>query len=399
MIDKSQLHFVYFVQMPLSVRDFKRFEFAKIISNGVKITVIDVSDICMLGINHKRTHYDQFKDVDLKVVTKNRDLINMLPVLNGANLVICHVGSGHIYPENFFVMRLISKSKTPYILFSNDMGPSSDLSVLKPSFFSRLRKMKLFSTFLNRVPLFFLSIRPADYVVYGGEKCLRPLRLVTEKTKSLWAHLSDYELYLDEIKNPEKTSDTAVFLDQNLGFHIGAKAPGFTQVVDPDYFYPRLRALFDRIESELGLRVIIAAHPRADYSQHPDLFGKREVQAGNTIKLLRASKLAICSYSTAAGMAVLFRKPLLIYTLRSISNLSHAHNPPEALARSLGTIAHDIANPSSVNLDNILKIDAPAYEKFVHSYIKSPRSSDKRLWELLIDVVLHCSGQKGELIN
>ena len=318
MTKKSTMHFVYFIQMPLSWRDYKRFGLAEIAAKGIKISVLDVADICMLGIDHKRDHYGDFKNIDITVFAKNRDPARALPLLDSADLIICHVGSGHIYPENLFVMRLISKCAAPYLIFNNDMAPSSNLDVLKPSFFTRLGKAKLFPAFLNRVPLFALGVKPAGYVVYGGEKSLRPLRLVTAETKAFWAHSDDYELYLDEMAVPAEATDTAVFLDQNFGFHDGAKAPGFTQAADPDYFYPRLRGLFDRIEGELGLRVVIAAHPRADYSKTPGLFGDREIQTGNTIKLLHASKLAICSYSTAAGMAVLFRKPLFIYTLKTI---------------------------------------------------------------------------------
>lgn len=388
MTEKHTMHFVYFVQMPLSRRDYKRYGLAEIVSKGIKISVLDVADICMLGIDHKRDHYGDFKNIDITVLTKNRDLARLLPLLDSADLIICHVGSGHIYPENLFVMRLISKSRTPYVLFNNDMGPFSDMNVLKPSFFARLEKAKLFSTFLNRVPLLALGVKPAGYVVYGGEKSLRPLRLVTAETKAFWAHSNDYELYLDEINTPTETTDTAVFLDQNFGFHDGAKAPGFTQAADPDYFYPRLRELFDRIEAELGLRVVIAAHPRADYSKMPDLFGDREIQTGNTIKLLHASKLAICSYSTAAGMAVLFRKPLFIYTLKTIGNLSYAHNPPAAMARAAGTIVHDLDAPDKVDLTNALGLDYDAYENFESSYIRSSRATKKRLLDILMDIGL-----------
>ncbi len=388
MTEKHPMHFVYFVQMPLSLRDYKRYRLAEIASKGIKISVLDVADICMTGIDHKRDHYGDFKDIDITVLAENRDLARALPLLDSADLIICHVGSGHIYPENFFVMRLISKCAAPYLIFNNDMAPLSNLDVLKPSFLARLGKARLFSSFLNRIPLLALGVKPAGYVVHGGEKSLRPLRLVTAETKVFWAHSNDYELYLDEMNTPDEITDTAVFIDQNFGFHDGAKASGFTQAADPDYFYPRLRGLFERIEAELGLRVVIAAHPRADYSKMPGLFGGREIQTGNTIKLLHASKLAICSYSTAAGMAVLFRKPLFIYTLKTISNLSYAHNPPAALARAVGTLAHDLDAPDEVDLTAALDIDRKAYEDFETSYIRTSRSPKKRLLDILVDIGL-----------
>jgi len=241
---------VFVVQMPVSARDFRRFHFAELTHAGASVAVLDVSSIVMRGIDHDRSHYRNFQAIDISVVDDKQDLPRHQVVLDEADLIVCHVGGGFLYPENHAVLRLVSKSTAPYVVFSNNAIPSWNREAKAPPIMGRLLGKRPWVTALNRLPLGAIGIRRADYVIYGGSGSRIPMRLIGPETEAIWAHCNDYLLFQKLVDHGEmrETEATAVFIDQNLGFHPGADASGFRQAVTVSEFYPRLRRLFDRLE-------------------------------------------------------------------------------------------------------------------------------------------------------
>lgn len=376
---------VYVVQMPISERDYTRFQFRELIEAGVGVSVIDASAVVMRGVAHDRSDFPKFADLGMHVVANPAELRVVQPVLDRADLVVCHVGSGFLHPDNRAVLRLVSHSPTPYAIFCNNAIPLWNRAVARKSILTRLANMKPAVTLINRLPLWSLGVRRANFAIHGGENSRIPMRLIGPKTTPVWTHCNDYQIYR-QTEPAAETEPTVVFIDQNLGFHPGATAPGFRQSVTVSEFYPTLRRLFDRLETELSLRVIIAAHPRAHYDEHPGLFGAREIVHGRTAELLARCRLAMCSYSTAANLAVLAGKPMLIYTTPSIRRTDYIQTAPEALARALGTVAHDISDPESVSLTDILAYDEAAYDGFLEAYIKTDRAPDIPIWQTLVEL-------------
>lgn len=391
----------FLVQAPFSQRDVARYGIERLRANRIAIKIIDTSMIANPGGRFGVTNEKVFGNAEVSIVTHRDDLDHIKTILDDASLVVCEVGSGFVDYHTLPILRHLSRSSTPYLIPSTTAIPTSDRAHHRPSLFRRVRSAGLIRPLLNRVPLAALGLRIANYVVFGGSRSYRPMPLVGPGTTTLWSQATDQDIIEDEIaaRPVVPITNIAVFLDQYFGFHPGAFVHGFQHAVDSHTFYPLLRRLFDRIEAELGLSVVIAAHPRADYTNKSDIFGPRPIIYGKTARLVRESRLAICSFSTAAGLAVLCDKPLLIYTLPSITNLPYVHDAPGALAKALGRITIDISDPDALTLDTgLFTVDHEAYRRYRERYIKSDRASGERLGDILLRLCLEATRTKSTII-
>ncbi len=205
-------------------------------------------------------------------------------------------------------------------------------------------------------------------------------------TQAIYAHAMDYDLFLTERENHTDHGNLAVFIDDCVGFNLDFQMMGEKSPVSAEDYYPRLRALFDRVETELGVEVVVAANPRMDYRAHPHLFGPRRVEYGKTAALVAGSRLVIGGRSTALGFAVLFRVPILLVAMRA--QRDHWSNRPafDLFTRDLGTPVHLFDDPAAVDLTHALETDAGAYDRYLETYFKVPEAPERGLyWEIVFD--------------
>jgi hypothetical protein len=382
-------HLIFLHQMPVSERDFRRWGFAKLIAKGIKVSCLDVCDIAMPQIPHDRSRYAQYTSIDVHVIGKD-DKDRMRDILSTGSLVLCAVGSGFPDPDNIDVLRALSRSGRPSLMFSASAIPVWGRGGARNKIAKLSRGADLKKSVYKRLPLSVLGVRPIEIAVYGGRLSRIPRPMVTDKTRPVCLHAEDYEVYRDALERKDEAGeqDIAVFLDQGFCFHPGFMAPGFSHIGDVDYVYPRLRALFDKIENDLKLRVVIAAHPKVSYRGREHVFGNREIVDGGSAGLVCKSRLAITAYSTSANLAVMDRKPLLVYSMQTIKNLSYALDAPGALAGALGTKVHYIDNPQSIDIRDAMILDDAAYDAFMVDFIRGEDADSRRWWELLHDETL-----------
>jgi hypothetical protein len=104
----------------------------------------------------------------------------------------------------------------------------------------------------------------------------------------------------------------AVFLDQMMIDHPELELMKTNSEVDPERYHPALERCFRIVEDQMGLDVIIAAHPKAT-PQSNARFGRRVVDMP-AASLVRGSSLVLCHYTTAVSFPVIFHKPVLFLT-------------------------------------------------------------------------------------
>ena len=77
----------------------------------------------------------------------------------------------------------------------------------------------------------------------------------------------DFDNYLEQ-KTDIITSNTIVFLDEYLPYH-----PDFDllkmEKINANQYYKELNNFFSKIEAHTSSRVVIAAHPKANYNINP----------------------------------------------------------------------------------------------------------------------------------
>jgi hypothetical protein len=380
-------HIVFVTQRPFGERELSRYGVDTFLSRGIRISILDVADIVVPGLEHDRKHYKNSNYSNVHVARNKIDLAASKKLLADASIIFCLTGTGYPTATNYSVLQAISRSGTPYAIFFTAPLPMSTFGPgagPRRSLWARFKSVGIFNAVLARLPLRFMGLKPADFLVTGGYQGRRVFPLTCSKTRTIETHAPDFETYLAEKKVASKITKTAVYLDTAMGLHSDLLDRGRGMVVDPDDFYRKLRLLFSRIEKELGLEVVIAAHPRSNYNKMPKLFGERKIFYGKTPQLLHRCRLALGLHSTATNLAVLFRKPIMVITVKDILTHPLLVSGFEKLAAALGREITLIDDPYSADLGAALTIDNEAYEKFIADYIKTPESPASSLPDILI---------------
>lgn len=123
----------------------------------------------------------------------------------------------------------------------------------------------------------------------------------------------DYEKYLCLRNIVDRDDKYVVYVDQFYPFHADARLRLANVDVEEiaSAFYTSINKFFDLIEAQMHCKVIIAAHPVADYNlKNP--FNNREIVYFKTAELIRDS-MAVCMHSSNAfSFVALFDKPAII---------------------------------------------------------------------------------------
>ena len=316
-------------------------------------------------------------------------------------------------PKNYHEIREINKAKIlidnfkPTFVFDNMTPHSHNSSEIRKI----LKQKKIKTIFIQSglVPtvkrniyeklhrIFFLLLRPTIFYSkikkilknkYSGKNkeknCeiilisgLKGINEVNKNKEIIYSHSYDYELYLDykkklnKIVSPKK--NFIVFLDQYLPFHPGAVMRGEKPKVTKKNYYPTINNFFSFLENRTNKKVLIASHPRADYSKE-NPFLNRELVKDKTIELVNNADIVLAHTSTSISYAILFNKPLIFLTSNEIIK-SYDDFRINSLARELSSTLINIDQPKSfskiIDLSKISKISNEKYSDYKRNYIKA----------------------------
>jgi len=146
--------------------------------------------------------------------------------------------------------------------------------------------------------------------------------------------------------------------------------------------------VFDRIEKERGLRVVIAAHPRTAYGAAEDMFGDREIISGSTAELIATSRLIMAHTSTAIGFAVLFREPTMLLVTRDLYDRQvYEKYTYEGFSHALDTPLQFFDEPSSLEFQKPLEVNETCYEHYVNDYLRCRGAPDQPMWDTIWEAI------------
>ena len=154
-------------------------------------------------------------------------------------------------------------------------------------------------------------VKRFDIVFVAGERLLADAH---HATRVVPINLVDYDHYVRVRPETERLVEGryAVFLDIYLPHQSDLRIVGL-RAIDADAYYRSLNRFFSLVEARYGVRVAIAAHPKAQYDA--TTFEGRPTIAGRTPELVRDADFVISHHSTSLSYAVLNRKPIVfIYT-------------------------------------------------------------------------------------
>lgn len=132
---------------------------------------------------------------------------------------------------------------------------------------------------------------------------------IFSKRNILVPHM-DYGKYLEmlsESEGKEKYTKYAVFIDEFEIGHSDFKKIGIEYVItNQELYFQELNKFFDQIESQFGLKVVIAAHPKAEYKGNE--FNGRKIYYFETFRVVKNAELVLYEYGSSLSYALLYRK-------------------------------------------------------------------------------------------
>ena len=242
--------------------------------------------------------------------------------------------------------------------------------------------------FLKRTS--FALIAPDTIMTEGSYAILNVRRDYYQKVKLVAGNSFDFSTVLRSIRRDELGGVESVFLDTGFpGFLRDELLSGKPELVKASEWYPNLMKFFDFVETNVGLKTIIASHPKHDGRDHSEFFGARKVVGGQTLSLVRSSQLVIATNSTSISFAVAFSKPLMLVTCDAIEQ---AQQPKKFEIRSCSSetgarIFNIDREYTEKDLREAMVIDHAKYESYKRKYLTS-RTDGKPNYQVLLDEVI-----------
>jgi len=373
-----------------------------LVDRGINVVVIDVTSLIFPYGEIEQSDFPGLDKITVRHVSSNREARKLLPILRATDLIIYLAGGNGLSRQNLVVTRTVSRSKTPVMLLKPPTNPGWEhnkfINREGRQFIGLLRlffRKDILNSIIARVPPKWLSIREAEYLLDCCPGIDRRNSLAGPMTRRIKAHAFDYDLYLEEkIKQPQELNQ-AVFLDQYMPFHHDQKETKLVFQLDPIKYYDELDAFFKKVEANIGLKVVIAAHPRADYTKHPEILTRWPIIYGETAKLIVESRLVLAQTSTAIGMAVMARKPLMLLTSNDMERLGMERFVFRSLSASLGVTLTPVDKDNEVDWNAVYKVNETLYDSYLNTYVKASDSPDKPLWQIALEGINSTGSRQG----
>lgn len=246
-------------------------------------------------------------------------------------------------------------------------------------------------------------IKDFDLVFAAGDAAAQP---VSPSTRIVRINHPDYD---DVLRNAGKSAplvagDYAVYLDDNLAHHPDLKVMSGLKIkspLDAGRYYDSLNAFFSRLEAEHRVKIVVAAHPKADYRVNP--FDGRLIFQRQTRLLTEHCRFALTTISSSLGYAVLYDKPLLFVTSDDIIDKYAAIGTdvfPRLFAESLGRDCVNLDHAESVDCLRLRGIDRQRYQDYKYRYLVSRQSEGRQSRDICLEemtalVALAPSGERS----
>jgi len=395
---------IYFIESTFCQRDFERFGINIMKDNGFYVEIWDFTPFISPETHNtiKVSDSIDYQKNNCKLFMSKTEVMREIKNLKQDTMIICMMFFDY---EHYFLYRELSKQNISYSFIITNIMPV--FKNIKPgnhffkkywltNFASKIKKLNLEMIkkyIFYRVPDSLLMIKFPEFIFAGGYISLINYKFpIEKKTNIIWGHTMDYDLYLRDLQKKSKIKlierDYAVFCDQYTPFHPEYIRRNVKQYpIAPEIYYPTICKFFHRIEKETGIKIVIAAHPKSKYEEHPDYFGGRKVIRGKTMELVRDSKFVLMHGSTSLTFAVLYHKPVLFLTMVKLKESKVYRDYVPVFSSELNKGFITIDKDYKIDWDKELRIDEEAYTNYKENYIKTRNSKEELFWQIVADEI------------
>lgn len=396
-MSKKTICFLF--ETPILESYYHRYGMNYLEQNGYRILALDLSPILNLSANNSVTsdlvNYD---DKRYSVILSKEQFNSTISGFDSNVLVIVTFSFERKF---FFIYKELTTQNISYGNLSRmdtgiEISTKENFGMKLKSYVNNLTLEKVYSSILYRFPKKWFHLKAADFIIFGGtqnSELYYKINLCDERTKVEYIHSFDYEIFLDikDKKPSEKLDKYCVFIDQYLPYHPDRSQDDFC--INANQYYHELKQFFKLIEEILNIKVIVSAHPRSDYSKHPDVYEDFTLVKGKTAELIKDCEFAFTHFSTAVSYAVLFEKPLFFITNDEIDNFPLKRKYVQLYAAELGTSVLNLSQATEINSLHLLKtltLNKACYDSYIEHYIKKEFKEVNRFdsfWKRFIELI------------
>ncbi|HWV71405.1 MAG TPA: hypothetical protein VN040_06820 [Pseudosphingobacterium sp.] len=198
-------------------------------------------------------------------------------------------------------------------------------------------------------------------------------RYSTKSKKVISINHFDLEHFRNSTVELAQTKDKyLLFIDIYLPYHPDVQRLG-CQSVNPESYFASLNKLFSQLEQATGLKVVVAAHPKARYQNE---FGDRLCISGQTSSLVRNAELVLTHHSTALNFAVLAKKKICLLSSSEFKNANHKNYILRNIYEVMKGYQKElncsmVCFDSLISLSEIKDVDEGAYDRFIQEFLLS----------------------------
>lgn len=369
---------IFIKYSPLTQKVYNDFCMEELVKNGYSVEYWDITKLFSFSLNS----FEHFEPHDVKIITVNS--YKEVEVLAGQRRESFYISLMTPGLNQIRLLRSLAEFE-PTIAF---WGPDP-VFYKKNSTGKRLKRITLgkiawmIKHIVCRHTFRHLVKHNYDYHFNVGKMGFQALGSIDDfsrnSIKKLQMNSFDYDNFFYQEHQFELTSHLkyAVFIDQYYPFHPDMIILGATHIPYEPYF-KQLNSTFDMLENKLGMRIVIAAHPKSIKYKEMDYFNGRKVYWGQTSELTKNATVVIVHDSTAVSYAIMAKKPVISLTSSLIKkyypvNYTNCVNLSEQFGFKL--IDMDDNEPCCINSKESFGLDAvqqKRYESFIYNYCTSP---------------------------
>jgi hypothetical protein len=383
----------YLLSQPLDFRNRTRFGLDYWRNQGVEVSVFDLTPfqhpkVEKDFINRKNKRHT--KKINFFYISSIKDFWKALTRMPQSRpwFAIDFMGS----EISSSLLRIFLRSvKVSRIVLSAGCLPETTTKIFykNQNSFKNICKLLFKKRFFERILNYLVKTFVPPQAEFTSSGFISATSQKQKPTKIFHIPSFDYDLYLKQQKRKTKRflkGKYAVFLDEDMCFHPDflyekKKSPHFAE-----NYFPLIKSLFENVEKKYKIRMVVAEHPRANYSKEQQIkyFGKRLVLQNKTNSLIKDCCLVLCHCSTAVSFATLYKKPIIFVTTCQLERSRYGEIISN-FAHQLGSCKIKMEkNLSAINLPNIIRVNQKKYDNYVRNYICPSADCDgKPLWQIV----------------
>ena len=281
--------------------------------------------------------------------------------------------------EYWWIFKLISRHRYGFICNIDYVIPRSKSRIKQKNYWTNLSWHRVSNALLYRTPRKYIPIRKADAVItYGEEDIQRKLNnvLYDEHTIIELTNTIDYNACVkalsqntdDDLNLPD---DYIVFIDEYMPYHPDGLKLGMH--IDEIMYYQEVETFLRRVSAIMGIPVMVAAHPKADYKLHSECYQGMRIIQFKTAELIKKAKFVITHLSIATSMILISRKPYLLITTDEVDRVIHANGINEDWEKDLEKKEINISNELSdddlqYQIKQAQETGQDYYDRQIHKY-------------------------------